>query len=186
MTTTTRRMRSGIVSTTLALAAVVAVPLPAVAYTMQGNAACSGPGTRWGHCGIPRWMVGTTSPNHAPNTIRAGVVKVLTTSAAVPAVRFSSSCTSSIADCRSPTAAKLGPKTSCRYSEAHITFRDPGIRSWNFGTPEDVGEDYYAARIDDDSYLAGRTASPRWTSTPRTSRSGWSSPAQPATRSHSA
>jgi hypothetical protein len=43
------------------------------------------------------------------------------------------------------------PDGNCHYDEAHIVLKDMNHQSWNFGTPSEVGDDYYTAGESDPS-----------------------------------
>jgi hypothetical protein len=43
------------------------------------------------------------------------------------------------------------PDANCHYDEAHIVFKDMNLQDWNFGTPSEVGDDYYTAGESDPS-----------------------------------
>jgi hypothetical protein len=43
------------------------------------------------------------------------------------------------------------PDANCQYDEAHIVFKDMNLQDWNFGTPSEVGDDYYTAGESDPS-----------------------------------
>jgi hypothetical protein len=42
-----------------------------------------------------------------------------------------------------------GPTVNCEYDEAHIGFKRADLANWNFGTPEDGGQEYYDATQND-------------------------------------
>jgi hypothetical protein len=43
------------------------------------------------------------------------------------------------------------PDANCQYAEAHIVFENMNLHNWNFGTPSEVGDDYYMAGEGDPS-----------------------------------
>ena len=44
-----------------------------------------------------------------------------------------------------------GPSVNCEYDEAHIGIKNLDLYSWQYGLPEDGGQEYYDSLMDDDS-----------------------------------